>query len=88
MSNFGTNDRIGISSSFGLTSKKEALFWQETPSMTSDKGSLGLAFIVRISVWGMLHIKEELEEPVTEVLLAWLGLAWLGFGSSCDIHIL
>lgn len=47
--------------------------------MTSDKGSLGLAFIVRISVWGMLHIKEELEEPVTEVLLAWLGLAWFRF---------
>ena len=42
--------------------------------MTSEKGSRGLAFIVMVLVLRMLNNKEELGDPLTEVLLAWLGL--------------
>ena len=41
--------------------------------MTSKKGSLALAFVVRVSVSGTLNIKKELGDPLTEILLAWFG---------------
>lgn len=57
----------------GLISEKEALVWQGIPSSTSEKGSLVSAFNVRALVLGFSNIKEELGDPLTEVLLAWFG---------------
>ena len=56
-------------------------------SATPDKGSLGLAFVVRVLVLRTLDNKVVLGHPLTEVLLAWLGLV-LRSGSSCNISIL
>ena len=76
VSNFGTSNRILTSSSFKSDFRIEALVWQGMPSATSEKGSIDLAFIVRVLVSETLNNKEELRDPLTEVLLAWLGLVW------------